>query len=605
MTVKIINSHFFHVFKWVYSRLEPLRKRQFCILFGGMIFVAIIETITLGSIAFFASAVTDPSNVLSSKYVVYLRQFFQFDFLRSAKGLIIVSGSLMCTLILLKNSLKAIVNYGVSRFSVIEEAYFGNILLNGFLRMPYQWHLDKNSADLINAVAWRTYLGRRFFQPSLIIFNNLIMLTIIMSTLFIVQPILSFSTIIVLGSSALIIYKVIRIRIDKAARRARDYQITINKEATMAIQGIKDVKICGHEKIFVAKFDSNAIPLSKILGIQRIYGDSPVLILEVVGFGVLYLAICIMLLKLDVTTAYVIGMMALLSVTAWKTLPAVSQILNSFSKIRGALPYIQTIMDFILIIETQSKTQTTDTPIFFSRSIEFKTVSFSYHESSPEILKEISFNIKKGETIGIIGTSGAGKSTLVDLLIGLLKPVKGKICIDGKELTNETIPAWLEITGYVPQSSYIYDGTFTENIAFGVANEKIDRKRVEQCCIMASMDKVVENLPDGIDALIGERGVKLSGGQQQRVAIARALYRNPELIIFDEATSSLDTKSEQAIQKTIYSFKGKQTLIIIAHRLSTIRDCDKVLWINDGRIEIYDSPDKVIKAYNDYNPLKE
>ncbi len=214
-----------------------------------------------------------------------------------------------------------------------------------------------------------------------------------------------------------------------------------------------------------------------------------------------------------------------------------------------------------------------------------------------QVVRDFNFDIQKGKTVGIIGTSGAGKSTLVDLLIGLLKPVTGSILIDGRPLTRDLLPQWLDITGYVPQSPYIYDGTLAENIAFGMEKSEIDRDRVFKCCTMASMDDFIHDLPDSIDSFIGERGVKLLGGQQQRVAIARALYKQPEVMIFDEATSSLDTKSEKAIQKTIYSFKGKQTLIIIAHRLSTVEDCDKLIWLEKGRVKMTGRPEEILKAY--------
>jgi ABC-type multidrug transport system fused ATPase/permease subunit len=211
-------------------------------------------------------------------------------------------------------------------------------------------------------------------------------------------------------------------------------------------------------------------------------------------------------------------------------------------------------------------------------------------------LQNINFEISKGQTLGIIGTSGTGKSTLVDLLIGLLEPTQGEIRIDGQTLNHTRRSAWIEHIGYVPQSPYIYDGTLADNVAFGLTKAEIDLHRVRQCCQMAAMD-FVQDMPQGIETPIGERGVRLSGGQNQRVAIARALYHNPEVLIFDEATSSLDTASEKAIQKTIYSFKGKQTLIIIAHRLSTVENCDEVIWLEKGQIKIKGSPAGVLPYY--------
>lgn len=570
-----------------------------------MLFVASLETITLGSIAFFASAVTDPSNVLTSKYLYYIRQIINEDVLNSGKNLIIGSGLIMLLLTIIKNGFKAITNYGIVVFSGGVEANFGKIIFNGFLRMPYHLHLSKNSADLINAVNWRRYLGRSFFQPCLNIFSDVILISIMLVSLCVVQPIVFFIVVVVLGTSAFFIYKVIKRRIDKIATTARNYQIQINKETSMAIQGIKDVKICGREGAFVAKFQDKVIPLAKILGLQKFYGDSPVLILETVGFGMLYMSICIMLLRFDITTAYMAGTMTLLAVTAWKILPAVSQILNSASSLRNALPYIQTQIEYISLIETNSNNdrQSEVQDLGFKNSVEFENVCFSYQTEGPKIIRDLSFTINKGETIGIIGRSGAGKSTLVDLLIGLLKPEKGKISIDQHVLSDDNVFSWLKLIGYVPQYSYIYDGSLAENIAFGVKPEKMDRSLIDKCCEMSSMADFICDLPEKIDTFIGERGIKLSGGQQQRVAIARALYRKPEILLFDEATSSLDTKNEKSIQNTIYSFKGKLTLLIIAHRLSTIEECDKIIWLDKGQIKLIGTPDEILKEYNKFQEI--
>ncbi len=591
--------NYIEAFRWIYSRLQPHRKKQFWILFAVMTFAALLETAALGSVAFFASTVTDPSVVLSSKYVVFAKKVINFSFLNNSRGLILFSSVLVVILITAKNGVKAIVNYWMTRFGAGIEAYFGEILLQGFLDLPYQWHIKCNSADLVNAVQWRNYLGRNFFEPCLSIFNNVLMVAIMLTALFIVQPVVSVIVLIVLGGSARFIYVVIKKQLDRIATVARDYQLKINKEVTMAVHGIKDVKISRREHTFVSKFVKKAVPLSKIFGLQHFYSGSPVLILETIGFGMLCLSICLMLLWSKTSTAYATGTMTLLAVTAWKALPAVNQILGSITMARNSLPYISNQVEYFTLIEAEKSIQKdkSSLPLDFSDKIQFCHVYFSYHDNGGEVVRDFDFNIEKGCTVGIIGTSGAGKSTLVDLLIGLLKPVRGSILIDGRPLTRELLPQWLDITGYVPQSPYIYDGTLAENIAFGMEKSEIDRDRVFKCCTMASMDDFIHDLPDGIDSFIGERGVKLSGGQQQRVAIARALYKQPEVMIFDEATSSLDTKSEKAIQKTIYSFKGKQTLIIIAHRLTTVEDCDKLIWLEKGRVKMTGKPEEILKAY--------
>ena len=593
---------YIYIFKWIYARLQKFRKRQFWALLIGMLCVAILETIALASVAFFASSITEPVNVFSSKYLNFVNQFFEVSFLHSENGLIISSGLLMIFLITIKNSIKTFVNYRITRFSIANEAYFGEILLNGFLTLPYQWHLVRNTADLVNAVQWRIFLGRNFFQPCLIILNDVLMISIMLILLFIVQPINLFIILFVLGGSAYFIYTVIRVLIDKTSTIAANYELTINKEATMSIHGVKDVKISQKEKAFVSKFVEKALPLSKVSATQRFYSEAPAFILETVGFGMLYISICIMLLKFNNTTAYVTGSLALLAVTAWKVIPAVAKTLGSATAIRGALPYIKHMIDYFVFIEADKgvslhKQINAYDSFHFLNNIRFNEVSFVYQGSKQKVIQNFNFEIKKGDTIGVIGASGSGKSTLVDILIGLLQPVQGTVTMDDNTLTPELLPQWLKLIGYVSQSPYIYDGTIAENVAFGIESKELDRDRVRECCHMAAMDDFLYDLPGNIDSFIGERGVKLSGGQQQRVAIARSLYNKPEIMIFDEATSSLDTKSEKLIQDTIYSFKGTQTLIIVAHRLSTVKDCDRIIWLDKGKIMLQGETEKILTKY--------
>jgi ABC-type multidrug transport system fused ATPase/permease subunit len=593
------NYSYIQAFKWIYSRLLKKRKIQFWILFVGMSSAALLETVAVGSVAFFASVITDPQVMFNSKYVAFVQTNTRLEIFQTVKGLILASGFVMLGLILFKNIMKAVVAYGITRFGVLIEAYFGQVLLDGILRLPYKWHLMRNSADLVTTIMWRTFLGREFFRPCLLIMNNILMVAIMLTALFFIHPGVSMSVMAVLGTTSVFIYKVIKKQVDKTATIARDYQLSINQVTTMAIHGIKDVKISATENQFSSRFYKKAFPLARITGMQELYAESPVLILETIGFAMICAAIFFMLLLSNSSTAYVTGTMVVLAVTGWKALPAINKILNSITKMRKSLPFIANeIMYFeeIEANEPQASLKNIKSPVF-EKNIRFNQVCFSYQDSDRHVIHNMSFEINKGDTVGIIGKSGAGKSTLVDLLIGLLQPVQGQISIDDKPLSRDLLAAWLHITGYVPQSPYIYDGTIAQNVAFGVDETDIDRQWVKQCCTMASMDDFMNDLPDGIDAFIGERGIRLSGGQQQRVAIARALYTRPEVMIFDEATSSLDTKSEKAIQETIYSFRGKQTLIIIAHRLSTVKACDYLIWIDNGTIRQQGESDKVLSAY--------
>jgi len=595
--------NYFQAFKWIFNHLPKKRVKQFWILFMGMSGSALLETLALAAIAFFASTVADPEVVLSSKYINILKQYMDASFLISTQDLIVGSGIVMIILITSKNIIKGFISYWVARYSAVLEAYFGKILISGFLNMNYEWHLSENTADLVLAMDWRVYFGRNFIRQILHLFNDSLMISVMLLALLIVQPMISLIVLLVLGSASAFIYGNIRRRLDKISTIARDYKIAINKEATMAMHGVKDVKISRKEKIFEKRFLDKAVPLAKIFGLQQFVSELPVFILETTGFIVLVVSIWLMMFFSGSSTAVITGTTALLAVTAWKTLPSASRILGSLTNLRKSLPYIISQIKYVNQIENIAVlSEPPDDPLMsgsiFNKEICFENVGFSYNGANIKALYDLNFVIEKGETIGIIGVSGAGKSTLVELIIGLFAPSHGRILVDEKVLNKDLIPNWLRLIGYVPQSPYICDGTLAENVAFGSKGDGIDRDRVIKCCNMASMHDFIDNMPNGIDSFIGERGVKLSGGQQQRVAIARALYNKPEIMIFDEATSSLDSKSEKAIQKTMYSFKGKQTLIIISHRLSTVIDCDKLIWLENRKIKMIGKPKKVLDVYN-------
>jgi len=317
-------------------------------------------------------------------------------------------------------------------------------------------------------------------------------------------------------------------------------------------------------------------------------------------------SICIMMFGKQASSTHVVGMMALLVVAAWRVLPGINQVLSGLATMKGSLEYVHKVMKYLKEIELYQNENLAamaaqcDDIAAFENELRFEHLSFSYDNCQDYAVKDISFTVRKGQSVGIIGKSGAGKSTLVDILIGLLSPSGGRITIDEKVLSPALQRSWTNKIGYVSQSPYIYDGTLAGNVAFGLEEKQIDREKVLESCRMAAIG-FIENLTAGIDTPIGERGVRLSGGELQRVAIARALYHKPEVMVFDEATSALDSQNEKAIQKTIYSLKGKLTLIIVTHRLTTVEGCDVLICLNKGKIAKIGPPDIVLPWYAD-NP---
>jgi ATP-binding cassette, subfamily B, bacterial PglK len=600
------NYSYVQTILWIVSRLPKQKRIQLMLLASAQTISALVEAGSLGAIAIFASAVSDPVVVLKSSYLKTIMRYLNIDYVLSTQNLILSTGILVIILVVVKNTVKMIVTYLTVRVGGSISVYFGEFIINGFLNMPYEWHISENSADLVTTINWRSVIGNNILLPSLTLLCDIVMISIMLVGLLVVQPVMVVVIIIVIGGLAKVIFRVSRKSIDKIATVARDYIMHINKESTMAIHGVRDVKIAKKEKTFVKKFLANAGPLAHAEALQSFYMQAPVFFLEISGFLVLVVSIWVMMLVSESSAAAITGTISLLAVTAWRVLPAINRILGSFMMLRKSYPLVDHLKKYITQIEKRSfdrkTTQERKTCIeILSKNVVFKNVGYSYSGTKKKALHNISFAIDKGKSVGVIGASGAGKSTLVDLITGLFSPTSGEILVDGKSLNKELLSNWLGQIGYVSQSPYIYDGTLAENVAFGCSGAEISCDRVVECCQMASMGDFFDDLPDGVDTYIGERGVKLSGGQQQRVAIARALYHQPEIMIFDEATSSLDSKSEMAIQDTIYSFKGTSTLIIIAHRLSTVINCDYLIWLESGRIKMMGNPDEVLDKYQDKN----
>ncbi len=579
---------------------------MYLLVFATLV-TAVIETITLGLIAFFISSLSSPESALSSRYIEYIRNIIPLGIFDTPETFAVSVSIAVFIFIIIKNICLAFVKYSSVRYSASLQAYFGDLLLQNFLQAEYSWYVKENPSNLVNAVNWRAQVGA-FFLSSFQLVTDLFLVAVVLFGLSLLQPVATLAVFSVLGSAAGFIFINIKKRVDRESRKVRDLQRESFIEASKAVQGIKDVKIFLKEQYFSKLFSTRVYRLARFLGRQKVLAIAPTWILESIGFFTLTITIVIMLFVLQSTTTVVFSIIALIAVAAWRLLPALSRIALSLTKMRITVPYIETILDYLNDPPKEAMYGANNKKIdnsVFTTLIGIQNISFSYSNNADYALRNVSCTIEKGQTVGIIGHSGAGKSTFVDILIGLLKPDEGNITLDDYNLNEEIMAHWRAAIGYVPQFPYIYHGTLAENIAFGEQDKNIDKAQVLKVCKMASID-FLEKLHDGIDTVIGERGIQLSGGQRQRVAIARALYREPEVLIFDEATSSLDMKSEKEIQNTIYSFKDIKTMIIIAHRISTVENCDKLIWLESGRVVAVGPASEILTNYkHEYQRLSE
>ena len=280
----------------------------------------------------------------------------------------------------------------------------------------------------------------------------------------------------------------------------------------------------------------------------------------------------------------IVPTLAVFAVAAFRLLPSVGKInglLADYNFYRPRVDFIYEDMHGVQEITECNKSD--DKIISFNESIELSDVSFAYAGTDKYILDKVSLSIARGESVGVVGPSGAGKTTLVDVIMGLLKISAGDIKVDGVSVF-EGLSSWQRLIGYVPQNIYLSDDSIRHNIAFGIPDEEIDDDRISECIKEARLLDLVSELTDGVETVIGDRGIRLSGGQRQRIAIARALYFSPGVLVLDEATSSLDNDTEAAVMEAIEALHGKVTMIVVAHRLSTIEKCDKVYRVEDGKV---------------------
>lgn len=389
--------------------------------------------------------------------------------------------------------------------------------------------------------------------------------------------------------SVLIIVVLSKNRVKKYGEEYRTYDMLVRKWSMQAFEGIKEILVLNKQSFFINKYRGATEKQQSALVKRAVAAESPAYILEFTCVAGLIIAVSIRTMLGNSDTAFVLNIAAF-AVSAFRIMPSLGRITNSLSNIMFNIPSMNKIYETVKKQYKRSnqeeapiETIKENSKVRFENEIVLKDICWSYGKGRGDTIHELNLKIKKGDAIAFIGESGAGKSTMANIILGLYKPQKGAIYVDN--INIQEIPhQWNKIIGYVPQTIYILDDTIRNNIAFGVENDDIDENKIWEVLELAQMKEFVKKLPEGLDTMLGERGIRFSGGQRQRIAIARALYFDPEILVLDEATSALDNKTEEAVMEAIDLLHGWKTLIIIAHRLSTIKKCNHIYEIIDGHI---------------------
>lgn len=552
-------------------------------LFMAILFLGFLEVVGIASIFPFMELLSKPDAIEQSSRLTALYEFFQFD---SKRSFLIAMGVFVIMAIALSNIFSIITTYIQHKISWSIAHRKGLILLETYMNKPYSYFLNQNTSDLraylISEVA---ALTSGILTPLIEFVSKSIICLTIFGLLLWFSPQITLTMFICLAGAYLLIY----VSRQKFLKRLGSNRIQANVDRYRFLEemltGVKTLKIYRVQEYFYERYKQASEQFCDIQPKVKMVYATPKYLLELLAFGgILAVTLYVFITMGDLAKA--IPRLSLYAVAGYRLLPSLQNAFSSIAKVRHSMPTLDKLYDDLIEGKQLVKDKIPATkPIFFHEKIKLLGLGFNYEKSERKILNNISMTINKGQRIAFVGSTGSGKTTLVDIITGLLKPNSGQIIIDDILLTNNNMVSWQDKIAYVPQEVFLYDETIRANIAIGKTEDEIDHNRLDQVLHMANLHSFVnEDLENGMDTIIGERGLRLSGGQRQRLGLARALYRNPELLILDEATSALDSITEKSVMTSLDLLPQDLTIIIIAHRISTVKNLDKIFMLENGSI---------------------
>lgn len=557
-----------------------------------ILLVSALEVIGVGIVGPFIALATNPNSISHTPWLEAVYQELHFS---SQTDFLLALGFLTIAIFYIKSFLGFHIQTKIFSFGFTLQAELSTKLMQAYLTAPYTFHLDRNSATSLQNITGETgKFANSMAMPLLTSISNAF---VIFALLFLLIK-TNIMAMVIIAGILLISFTVFRSLKDKLAywgKEGAEAQTQIISSINHGLGGLKEIRIIGCETYFIEQAQEQTNRYGRNLSLAVSFSSLPRYIIEsflitfLIGFTILFISLGH---QNSQDLASVLGIFALASI---RLLPAAGNLASSVNGIRVNLHSLDRLyFDFkeLESLKTQNNSslgligqqRNIATQVnYFSDRIILDKVTYSYPNASKNSLEEVSLEIRKGQSIALIGKSGAGKTTLVDVILGLLTPQTGDIKVDGISIYDD-LRSWQNMIGYVPQSIFLIDDTLARNIAFGVPDRLIDLDRLVQAIQAAQLSELVDQLPQGLETRVGERGILLSGGQRQRVGIARALYHEREILVFDEATAALDNETESLVTESIKSLSGSKTMIIIAHRLSTIEHCDRIYMLEKGRV---------------------
>jgi len=566
------------VFGRIWQILGPSDRRLAVRVFGGLLVGMLFETISIGAIIPALGLFSDADAVVKSPY---LRDMLQK--LGNPSQAMLVAGGLVAIFFLygIKSLVLLRLVWQQARFLASIRQNISRRLFETYLMQPWTFHLQRNSAELIRNATTEVSMFVQGCQGVLNVAAEACVTTGIALLLLWIEPLGAVVTGVTVGLATWAMQAVLRHRIIRwGEKRQRSEGLRV-QALQQGLGGAREVKVFGREFEFLEHYRVAEVQASRAIQMQLFAAQIPRLWYELIAVAGVA-ALGIVLVSQGTSPATLISRLGLFAVAAFRLMPSMYRLIAGLQTIRFLEPSVDMLAKELSLPSEPARVNT-GLRLPFRTTIDVQEVSYTYPGANQPSLRGVSLSINRGAAVGIIGESGAGKSTLIDVLLGLLGPDSGSIHVDGRDIRAD-LRAWQNSIGYVPQSIYLTDDTIRANVAFGVPSAAVDDEAVQRALEAARLADFVESLPDGVNTVVGERGIRLSGGQRQRIGIARALYWDPPVLVLDEATSALDTSTESGVMEAVNHLHGKKTLIIVAHRMSTVNRCDTVFRLSSGSL---------------------
>lgn len=565
--------------------LDRTQKIKLMILLVIIFVGAFVELLGVSAIMPLINVATDPDAVEKTWYLAMVRDFFGFT---EVKQIVVFLSIFLIGVYIVKN-IYITMQYNVQyRFIFNNQRRLAVKMMNAYMHQNYLFHVSRNVAELQRNV---TEDVNGFYTVVLNILQLIaeasvcVVLVIYLMSTDIMTTIVVAALIFIFAIFFGIVFKKVLV---KKGQENRQVSIRLTKWVLQSFSGIKEIKVMNKEKFFLDNYDKTYKRFTVLQRQQTMLSFISRPTMETMCICGLLITLVVKMMWFNEDITNFIPALSVFAIAAFRMLPS----FNRISGFMSAIMFNRTAVD-VLYSDLKEIDELTEDKISdaecnitihnLSKGIDVKNVSFRYPNVDKWVLKDLSMHIEPNTSVALIGTSGAGKSTLADIILGVLEPQQGNVEVEGINIKNN-LAAWHQCIGYIPQTIYLMDDTIRANIAFGMDKEEINEKALWKAIQGAQLEQFVKSLPEGLDTIIGDRGVKLSGGQRQRIGIARALYSQPTILILDEATSALDNETEKEVMEAIDGLKGTRTLIIIAHRLTTIKNCDVIYEVKDGGV---------------------